>query len=422
MSLREESVRNYRPAMQVPFTLDEYKERADNVRKNMDTMGIDLLYCTSPVSLFYLSGYQNEWYQGEDTEDWLPFSGLFIQRESEKILFFDRPREELIAHTHTLGVEVRARNYEIENKISELEYIIKNLKDEGWLKGRVGLEKLSHRPNTFTSSIVQAAFEKEGCEVVNGSGIVREIRAIKSPQEMAYHRIAAKLADIGIKTAVSTLRAGIKEQDVLAEIMHSMIKAGSEWPSIPIPVIAGSRSACNHALAGQNLIMPGDIVMIDICGVYKRYHTNTCRTFSIGEPEPEILEVTKKSAGCWEIIKDIIKPNMKISDFSSSLRKYYMGTGIWKDRRWIGGYEIGPSFPPSWIGSWKYEVEEENDERIIPPGTVMNFESQIYLPLSSGYSMTIDTIEFTDKRAKILTEYKPELIIVENGHIENYSS
>ena len=87
MGLREDSARNYRPAMQVPFTLAEYKERANNIKKEMERENIDLLYCTSPVSLFYISGYQTEWYQGEDPEGWDPLAGIFVQRESEEIRF-----------------------------------------------------------------------------------------------------------------------------------------------------------------------------------------------------------------------------------------------------------------------------------------------------------------------------------------------
>ena len=413
MSLREDSARNYRPAMQVPFTLAEYKERANNIKKEMERENIDLLYCTSPVSLFYISGYQTEWYQGEDPEGWDPLAGIFVQRESEEILFFDRPREEVITHTHTLGVEVMVRTYEEESKISELEYILLTLKEKGWLKGRVGLEMLSHRPNPLISAKVKSAFEQEGCEVLNGSNVVRTVRAVKSPQELAYHRVAGKLADIGIQTAIEVLKPGMKEQDVLAEILYSMTKAGSEWPGIPMPVLSGSRSACAHALTGQNIIMPGDIVMVDVCGVFKRYHTNTCRTFCIGEPEPEILQMTEAAVGAWELVGEMIKPGMVVSDFSRELRNYYMESGVWDHRRWMGGYELGPAFPPSWIGSWKYEIEEEGDNRVIPSGTTMNFEAQIYLPLSAGFFMAVDTIEISKDRSKIMSKFPPNLIVIE---------
>jgi hypothetical protein len=109
----------------------------------------------------------------------------------------------------------------------------------------------------------------------------------------------------------------------------------------------------------------------------------------------------------------MIKPGMVVADFSRELRNYYMESGVWDNRRWMGGYEMGPAFPPSWIGSWKYEIEEEGDNRVIPSGTTMNFESQIYLPLSAGFFMAVDTIEISEDRSKIMSKFPPNLIVIE---------
>jgi hypothetical protein len=50
---------------------------------------------------------------------------------------------------------------------------------------------------------------------------------------------------------------------------------------------------------------------------------------------------------------------------------------------------------------------------VICPGTVFNYESQIYLPQGAGLSNVIDTIEVDEDRCKIMSEFPPDLIVVE---------
>jgi len=418
MGLRDSVAETYRPEMTVPFTLYEYQQRVMKVRKEMEKTGIDLLYCTAPVSLFYLTGYQVEWYQGEEPTDWLPVGGIAIHRNSEKILFFDRSGHEPLTHSHILGdhIEIRVHSYKIQEEtgLNELEFVIKCIRDEGWMKGTVGLEKMSHRPNPLVSKMVQDAFESEGCTVINASDIVRTIRSVKSPQEIAYHRTAGKICDIGIRAAQEHLKPGVTEMDIRAEVLYALTKAGGEYTGIPIPVLTGARTTTGHALTSRKVIMPGDIVMIDICGVYNRYHTNTSRPFSVGEPHPDVKKQLEKSSGAVKLLGEILKPGLTAKEVSSTLREYYKKEGIWDDRRWCGGYEIGPAFAPSWVGSWVYNIsEKDEDERVFVPGNVMNHESQIYLPRGAGLSFLIDTIAFEEDDASFLTDIPPELIIVE---------
>lgn len=403
--------------MTIPFTMKEYKSRIKKVRDKMKELNIDLLYCTAPVSLYYLTGFQSEWYQGEEPLEWLPLSGIAIPADEDRMIYFDRQGHEAITSTHVIGenLEIRVHTYrDRERGLTELQYIVKNLKQEGWLNDRVALEKLSHRPNPLVSAMMEEALTAEGCQVVNGSDIVREIRVIKSRQEIAYHRIASKLCDIGIRAAAAAVKPGVTENEVKAEALYAMIKAGSEDPGIPLPVTSGSRAIMGHALTSQKVIMPGEMVFFDCCGVFKRYHVNTIRPICAGEPDPKVLDRLNKAGEAVNVLKGLIKPGgMPLKELSRGMREYYKETGLWPDRKWLGGYELGPAFPPSWIGSWVYNItEEDNDDRIFVPGNVMNHEIQFFLPRDAGIAIYIDTVVFEEHEAYTLSEIQPEPIIV----------
>lgn len=224
-SVKAENV--YRMAM--PFTLAEYRSRVAKVKEEMARQKIDLLYCSAPESLFYLSGYESYWYKAQCPREWPPLSGMAI------------------------------------------------------------------------SQIIQAALEKEGCSVVDGSDIVREIRVIKSPQEMAYTRTAARIADIGMKAAVEHIKPGMTELDLRAEVDYACAKAGGETPGLPTLVRGGSQPHVGgHVETSRRAIMPG-IVVVDLCGVYHRYHADLARTLSLGEPDTDVAKRMDLSAKAWSV-------------------------------------------------------------------------------------------------------------------------
>ena len=65
MDYRDEVYFRSRPEAEVPFPPEEFHRRLDGLRRRMQTAGIDMLYLMAPESMYYLSGYQCEWYQAQ---------------------------------------------------------------------------------------------------------------------------------------------------------------------------------------------------------------------------------------------------------------------------------------------------------------------------------------------------------------------
>jgi Xaa-Pro dipeptidase len=64
----------------------------------------------------------------------------------------------------------------------------------------------------------------------DGSGIIDELRLIKSPLEQEYTRKAAAAADAGTLAAVDAIHDGASDYEIAAECNRAMILAGSEYP------------------------------------------------------------------------------------------------------------------------------------------------------------------------------------------------
>src|SRR5262249_45870959 len=235
-----------------------------------------------------------------------------------------------------------------------LDFVVGELQSEGWLGKTVALEMWSYRPNRMVSEQFQAAFERAGCRVVDGTDVVREVRAVKSPQELFCMETAARIADVGLRAAQAALRPGVTELEVYGELIAAMAKAGGENAGITLPVLSGIKSAGGHALASRKPILPGEVVLVDVCGVYNRYHVNVARNFSIGEPQPDVARRFEQVSGMFKAIDEVLRPNLPVQELNDAVQGYYEQQGIWEHRGYIGGYELGIAFPPDWVGEFHY--------------------------------------------------------------------
>jgi Xaa-Pro dipeptidase len=411
MTDRERVLKYGYPAMEVPFALGEYQNRLRRVRESMAEQNVDVLYVMAPESMFYLSGYQNEWYQAQSPKHWIPWSGIAVHVDHDDFILFDNIGEAVLCRYQTVATDVRL--FDRKGSITPMEFVVSELKASGWLQGTVGFEMRSYRPNRVASEQYQAAFEHEGCKVVDATDLMRAVRLIKSPQELACVEMAARIAEVGLQAARDTVRPGVTELEVYGEIIRAMAKAGGENPAITLPVLSGLKSTNGHALASRKQILPGEMVFVDICGVYNRYHINLARNFSMGEPHPDVAEKFEKTAGVFRIIEETIRPNLPVQELNEVVEQYYRGAGVWEDRGYIGGYELGIAFPPDWVGEFNYGPHVPSDGKTFQPGMVINHESQFFMPRNVGYAMQIETLVFTETEARMVGQTPRQLMVIE---------
>jgi len=172
------------PPLEVPFSRDEYRDRLTKIRTRMAADEIDVLYLTAPESLFYVSGYTCEWYQAQGPKAWPATSGIAVHRDRDDFILFDTPSEQVMVRFVTIADDIRI--FPIDNRRDGIGFIVDELAAAGWLGGTVGLELHSYRPNPTISQRFRSAFESAGCKVADGSDVLRDVRWVKSPQEMVY--------------------------------------------------------------------------------------------------------------------------------------------------------------------------------------------------------------------------------------------
>jgi len=412
MDYRDDVYFNSRPENEAPFSAEEFAARLERVRRKMADARIDLLYLMAPESMYYLSGYQAEWYQAQSPEQWPASSAIAVHVDHDRYILFDSEREAVLGRVFTRSVDTRY--FPREALRGSVDFVTRELQREGWLPGTVGLEFWSYRPNRPISQRLEEAFVATGARVVDATRLLREVRHVKSPAEIECLREAARIANVGMAAARDTIRAGVAELEVYGELVRAMARAGGENPGITMPVLSGTKTNALHGLATRRKMRHGELVLVDLAGVFKRYHINIARTFSIGQPSAEVLDLTSRAARSMELIRSMLRPGLPVREFNAAVLDYFRREGLWERRGWIGGYEMGIAFPPDWVGDFVFDpLSETNSSRVFEPGTAVNYENQFFMPEHRGQYFTIESFLFENERALMLAEQPFELIVRE---------
>lgn len=385
-----------------PFEEDEYLTREAAVRAAMERAELDVLYLTSPPNIFYLTGYEAVWYP------WRLPLGVAVVRDPAQLIFFDWTRHEAYARTHARFDEVVLFEY-----AGAPECVRDALAARGLAAGRrIGIEYASLNPAAPIMSAVQALLTDAGAEVVSGDWVVDNVRLYKSPAEVERVRRAAAIADEAFLALEQELRPGLTEMQVSTLLGRLLADAGSDGPAQNVLVNSGPTAWLDtHAFPSQRRLERDDVVAIDGCGVVDRYHANLCRTYAIGsgnDAAAALLEAASGSIAPMQARARIGEgPEHAFAFAERWVRDRVPAEKIW----WVGGYSLGISFPPSWVGH-TYLANDGLQRITWRAGYVSNYET-VLVDREGGFEAgAIDTLLMTDDGLEVLSKIPRGLIEV----------
>jgi len=122
----------------------------------------------------------------------------------------------------------------------------------------------------------------EGCELVETSGVVEGLRAVKDAGEIEALRQACAITDTAFAEVVLTLQPGVTERDVTDKLYGAMRAAGAEAAAFDSIVAFGPNSAIPHHQPTDRQLQRGDLVKTDFGARFIGYHADMTRTVVVG--------------------------------------------------------------------------------------------------------------------------------------------
>ncbi|MCC6224595.1 MAG: aminopeptidase P family protein [Thermoleophilia bacterium] len=389
------------PAASLPFPVGEYRERARRVRAELERRGIDVLYVTSPANMCYLTGFESIWYPPR-----APL-GVVVARESEQLVFVDYERHRTLVEETAQCDDAIFFTYE-----TALDTIAGEFARRGWTAGTVGLERHSKFPAAPLLDAVGAKLAERGARIVPGDWAVDRVRLVKSSAELERVRRASAIVDAAFLALPEIVRPGLTELQIASRLNAVMADHGGEEAAIRTMVSAGPLVWCKtHAAPSRRPVEAGDVMYVDACGVYDRYHVDLCRTFAIGRDNPTARAILDVTAGSVEAVRDAVRPGDPL-DAAQRVAEEYVFSRFPRERVWwVGGYALGVALPPDWVGH-TYLSNDAHERFTWEPGYVTNYENILFDPDERITASYMETLLMTEDGIEILSRVPRGLTVL----------
>lgn len=316
------------------FPVDEYQRRLDDLRKRMQERHLDVVIITEPENITYLTGYQTTGYSY--------FQAIIVPLEKDAFMI-TRLLEESNVYART-WVELTRPYTDTGDAIQILHSA---LNEFDLIEGKnIGYEVNCY----FFPHYQQERFKNTflGQDVFDCSGIVEEGRVVKSELEIQLMRKAAIATEAGMKAGIESIKPGISENDIAAEVHYAMYKAGGEYPAVAPYITSGPRTNIGHATWEGRKVGANECVFLEIGGCQKRYHTAMMRTIYTGKPPQSLLDAEYTVLEAIEVAFETIREGVTVSDVDMAVRSVLDRTKSGGRCITRTGYSMGLAFAPSW--------------------------------------------------------------------------
>jgi Xaa-Pro aminopeptidase len=157
---------------------------------------------------------------------------------------------------------------------------------------------------------VLRALEDEDLAVVDGQGLMQQVRAIKTTDEVALLEHAAGLVDGAYDELYRFLRPGVRENQCVALVNHYLYEHGSEEVEA-VNAISGERCAPHPHVFSDRVIRPDDTAYFDIIHAFNGYRTCYYRTFNVGSATPAQRDAYTRARGFMDAAIGRIRPGAR---------------------------------------------------------------------------------------------------------------
>lgn len=150
--------------------------------------------------------------------------------------------------------------------------------------------------------------------------ITRELRPIKSDEEVKLIKKATAISIQGFKNLLKAAKPNCKEYELEAELIYEVIKNGGMRHAFK-PIVASGKNACAlHYNSNDGICKEGEMVLVDFGVCYGNYNSDTTRCFPVnGKFSSRQREVYQAVLNCLKEGSKLLKPGVLSSDYEKQM-------------------------------------------------------------------------------------------------------
>ncbi len=343
--------------------------RVEALRAPIRAAGADVLVVSRIQNVRYLSGFTGS------------SAALLIMPAGSWLFTDSRYAEQAAAEAHGFGIEVtpgppsvvaarRAGACRVGFEAEAISY-------DGW--------------ETMSRALQDAA----GATLTPCRGLVENLRAIKSAEEIELIKKAVEITSEAFESTLPLVKPGMPERDLALEIEFRMKQAGAEDLAFDLIVASGPRSSLPHGRATERRLRAGEFVVFDIGARYRGYHSDMTRTVFTGRPDEAARRLYQTVLEAQQRGIESVAPGAEARAVDAAARGVIAAAGHGERFGHGTGHGVG------------LEVHEAprigaRSREVLAPGMVLTIEPGIYIPGGGGVRIE-DIVVVTESGHSVLT-------------------
>ena len=236
------------------------------------------------------------------------------------------------------------------------------------------------------------------------SSLTEDIRLVKDAGELSAIERAVNLGADIFEVALKTIKPGVRETDVAAELEYAARRAGASGMSFETIVASGPRSALPHGKASVARIPERGFVVLDYGVILDGYCSDMTRTIHVGKPSPEARRMYNAVLESQLAGVAAVKAGATAGQVDHACRSVLRRAKLDRFFTHSTGHGVG------------LEIHEmprlaRNQETPLAAGMVVTIEPGVYVEGKGGVRIE-DMVAVTEEGCDVLTPVSKELIVL----------
>ena len=282
----------------------------------------DVMGFAQNTDLFYLSGIE------QDETIMLLYPDAF-KEENREILFVKEVNEQTLIWegdfltkdqvTAISGIKNVKWTHEFEKTMQLFTFEA----DTIYLGHNEHIKRITAEMNTRQDRMIQWCKEKYPLHQYDRiAKITRDLRPIKSAEEVALIVEAIAISVKGFKGLLKAVKPNVKEYELEAELAYEYIKNGGSRHAFK-PIIASGKNACAlHYNTNDAICKDGEMILVDFGVCYANYNSDTTRCLPVnGTFSPRQKAVYESVLYCLKEGSKMLRPGILSKDYEEKMAK-----------------------------------------------------------------------------------------------------
>jgi len=302
------------PAKAPPlFSSTEYAQRLAAVRQAMGRLALGAALVSTPENIFYLTGLDHWGYFAPHV--------LIVPAAGEMVLV-----TRAMEHVTVANQVHNARFVGHADSETAADAVLRVLRELRLATARLGRESWSAGLPLGLAQAIE--HDLPAARFLDVSGLVDDVRLVKSPAEQTYLRQAARITDAMASAAIAAIVPGTSERDVAAATTAAGIAGGGTYPGFGPFIRPLTRLGEEHTTWGDGRFLDGEPVFLELSGCAARYHAPLGRLVHLGAVPPGTRDIARVAEDAFAAVLATLKPGALAKEVYMSWQRVVDAAGL----------------------------------------------------------------------------------------------